>query len=223
MLAENADFRRQISHKRGGQEACRRLLKEAKPQSVPASRQGNLIIRRNLSGKDRKSSFTLNGQPATGKEVTAKMAELNVQVENLCNPNLSSWFKPLKEEGKHLKVSARKLKDDQVMVKQLRERNENIERDVERFREREKLEKEVIHRIDIFAYPILIYCRTSLEPFSMPNPAYRSLVRKSDADAKKASEKREQRKKAMVANANVLKKKQGESDKLVNRPESLDR
>ena len=50
----------------------------------------------------------------------------------------------------------------------------------------------------------------------MPNPAYRSLFRKLDADAKKASEKREQQKKAMVAKAGALKKKQGESDKLVS-------
>jgi structural maintenance of chromosomes protein 5 len=47
----------------------------------------NLIIRRDLSAKTKGSSFSLNGQPATGREVSEKMAALNVQVENL-------WRKP---------------------------------------------------------------------------------------------------------------------------------
>ncbi|KAJ2923676.1 hypothetical protein H1R20_g13419, partial [Candolleomyces eurysporus] len=228
----------------------------------PAGR-GNLIIRRNLSGKDRKSSFTLNGQPATGKEVTAKMAELNVQVENLCSflpqdkvssfaamtpqqllietqkaagdPNLSSWFESLKEEGKQLKGSAQKLKDDQAMVKQMRERNENIERDVERFREREKLEKE-IEELEVFI-PFTLYRELRVQYIeakeqqrvahkrmmrlkSTNEPAHK-LERKLDADAKKASEKREQQKKAMIAKANALKKKQGESDKLDGEADNL--
>jgi acylphosphatase len=43
----------------------------------------NLIIRRNLLAKTKSSSFTLNGQVATGREITGRMAELNVQVGNL--------------------------------------------------------------------------------------------------------------------------------------------
>ena len=43
----------------------------------------NLIVKRTLVAKNRASSFFLNGQPATGKEVSDKMAQLNVQVENL--------------------------------------------------------------------------------------------------------------------------------------------
>jgi hypothetical protein len=43
----------------------------------------NLVIRRNLVAKTKSSSFTLNGKVATGKEITARMAELNVQVGNL--------------------------------------------------------------------------------------------------------------------------------------------
>jgi hypothetical protein len=41
-----------------------------------------------------------------------------------------------------------------------------------------------------------------------------------DGDAKKAAEKRDQQKKAMVTKANALKRKQGESDKLVSLAES---
>jgi structural maintenance of chromosomes protein 5 len=45
--------------------------------------KGNLIIRRNLSATSKGSSFTLNGHSATGKEITNKMQELNVQVGNM--------------------------------------------------------------------------------------------------------------------------------------------
>lgn len=43
----------------------------------------NLVIRRNLKASSRGSSFTLNGQPATGNDIKQKMGELNVQVGNL--------------------------------------------------------------------------------------------------------------------------------------------
>lgn len=45
--------------------------------------KSNLVIRRNLSAKSKGSSFTLNGTVATGKEITSRMADLNVQVGNL--------------------------------------------------------------------------------------------------------------------------------------------
>ena len=41
------------------------------------------MIKRNLTAKSKGSSFTLNGASATGTEIKAKMAELNVQVGNL--------------------------------------------------------------------------------------------------------------------------------------------
>jgi chromosome segregation ATPase len=43
----------------------------------------NYVIRRNLTATSKSSTFTLNGQPATGKEIQTKMAELNVQVGNM--------------------------------------------------------------------------------------------------------------------------------------------
>ena len=47
----------------------------------------NLVVRRNLSSTSKGSTYNLNGQGATGREVTQKMNELNVQVGNL-------WFAP---------------------------------------------------------------------------------------------------------------------------------
>ena len=43
----------------------------------------NLVIRRNLKSVSRGSTFTLNGQSATGTDIKRRTAELNVQVGNL--------------------------------------------------------------------------------------------------------------------------------------------
>lgn len=50
-----------------------------------AAGEKNLVIRRNLTAGNRSSTFTLNGQQASGKEVSARVAKLNVQVGNLCS------------------------------------------------------------------------------------------------------------------------------------------
>jgi hypothetical protein len=43
----------------------------------------NLVVRRSLTAASKGSTYSLNGQSATGREVTQKMNELNVQVGNL--------------------------------------------------------------------------------------------------------------------------------------------
>lgn len=43
----------------------------------------NLVIRRMLKSTSKSSTYTLNGQSATGREVTMRMNELNIQVGNL--------------------------------------------------------------------------------------------------------------------------------------------
>ncbi len=45
----------------------------------------NLVIHRNLTTSSNTSSFMLNGKSASGKDITERMVELNVQVGNL-------WF-----------------------------------------------------------------------------------------------------------------------------------
>lgn len=47
----------------------------------------NLVVRRSLTSSSKGSTYSLNGQSATGREVTQKMNELNVQVGNL-------WYAP---------------------------------------------------------------------------------------------------------------------------------
>ncbi|TBU28691.1 P-loop containing nucleoside triphosphate hydrolase protein, partial [Dichomitus squalens] len=91
----------------------------------------NLVIRRNLFSNSKSAPFMLNGRSSSGKDINAKMAELNVQVNNLCaflpqdrvaefarmtpqqllretqraagNPNLTAWHDTLIESGKSLK------------------------------------------------------------------------------------------------------------------------
>ncbi|KAF8967457.1 P-loop containing nucleoside triphosphate hydrolase protein [Flammula alnicola] len=133
--------------------------------------QRNLVIRRNLNSLSKSSSFTLNGAAATGNEIKAKMAELNVQVGNLCSflpqdrvsefaamssqellretqraagdENLTKWHDTLISAGKDLKTIQQTIKNEEDSLKQMKERNEGIERDVQRYKERKKIERTI--------------------------------------------------------------------------------
>ncbi|KAI0920810.1 hypothetical protein AcW1_005022 [Taiwanofungus camphoratus] len=131
----------------------------------------NLIIRRTLSAKSKSSTFTLNGHAATGKEINARMAGLNVQVSNLCtflpqdkvsefaqmspqqllretqraagNANLTNWHNTLISSGKELKQFQELLNADHDQLKTMEERNANLERDVRRYEERRQIERAI--------------------------------------------------------------------------------
>jgi chromosome segregation ATPase len=51
----------------------------------------NFVVRRNLSSTSKGSTYNLSGQAATGREVTQKMNELNVQVGNLWYVSTLPW------------------------------------------------------------------------------------------------------------------------------------
>ncbi|KIJ69821.1 hypothetical protein HYDPIDRAFT_78852 [Hydnomerulius pinastri MD-312] len=136
-----------------------------------AKGEKNLVIRRNLSAKNRGSNFTLNGQSATGKEVSSRMAKLNVQVGNLCSflpqdkvsefaqmtpqqllretqraagdINLTTWHDTLISSGKELKVLQERITGERDQLKTMEERNAQLERDVARYQERKRIEKEI--------------------------------------------------------------------------------
>ncbi|KAF9024415.1 P-loop containing nucleoside triphosphate hydrolase protein [Hymenopellis radicata] len=133
--------------------------------------KGNLIIRRLLRADSKTSTFMLNGVGATGKEVSNQMAALNVQVGNLCSflpqdkvsefaamspqqllretqraagdRNLESWHQTLIEDGAEFKKILEMIKTEEEQLKQMRDRNEAIERDVQRYKERKKIEEEI--------------------------------------------------------------------------------
>ncbi|KAG2013002.1 chromosome structural maintenance protein smc5 [Coprinopsis cinerea AmutBmut pab1-1] len=223
----------------------------------------NLVIRRTLSAKDKKSSFTLNGEPATGREINEKMAELNVQVENLCSflpqdkvssfaamtpqqllvetqkaagdPNLTNWFEALKEEGTVEKKLRQKLKEDEAKCEQMRQRNDGIARDVERFKERKRIEKE-IEILNVLIPPAkyremrkeyLVLKRKQRKLHArvvrLKNknaPAHDRLA-ELEVEVKEAGKKREKLKKALVATHDEMKKRKGDCDSLERESEKL--
>ncbi|KAK0457748.1 uncharacterized protein EV420DRAFT_1687453 [Desarmillaria tabescens] len=131
----------------------------------------NLVIRRNLTSTSKTSTFTLNGAAATGREISSQMAALNVQIGNLCtflpqdkvsefaamspqdllketqraagDQNLTAWHTTLIEAGADMKKINDLIKSETDQLKQMRERNEAIERDVQRCLERQKIEQEI--------------------------------------------------------------------------------
>ncbi|KZT06482.1 P-loop containing nucleoside triphosphate hydrolase protein [Laetiporus sulphureus 93-53] len=131
----------------------------------------NLVIRRSLNARTKSSTFTLNGQSATGREINNRMAELNVQISNLCtflpqdkvsefaqmtpqqllretqraagNANLTAWHDTLIGSGKELKSIQELLTADHDHLKTMEERNANLEREVKRFEERRQIERDI--------------------------------------------------------------------------------
>ncbi|KAI0371444.1 P-loop containing nucleoside triphosphate hydrolase protein [Pilatotrama ljubarskyi] len=131
----------------------------------------NLVIRRLLQRKSKSAPFMLNGRSASGKEITARMAELNVQISNLCtflpqdrvaefarmtpqqllketqraagNENLTAWHDTLITAGRELRHVQELVTADRDQLRTMEERNANLERDVRRYEERRALEKQI--------------------------------------------------------------------------------
>ncbi|KAK7437355.1 Structural maintenance of chromosomes protein 5 [Stygiomarasmius scandens] len=171
----------------------------------------NLVIRRHLKANSKASTFTLNGKAITGKEITAKMVELNVQIGNLCSflpqdkvsefaamspqqllretqraagdSNLTSWHDSLIEFGKEHRSIAEKVKEESDQLKQMKERNEAIEKEVERFNQRKQIEEEI----------------ATLELF-IPGQKYRELL--EEYHTIKAEQRRLHKKVAMLKQKN---------------------
>ncbi|KAH9983439.1 hypothetical protein BJV74DRAFT_797421 [Russula compacta] len=134
-------------------------------------REKNLVVRRNLNSTSKGSTYYLNGQAATGREVTQKMNELNVQVGNLCSflpqdkvsefahmspqqllretqraagdPRLTNWHDTLIVAGKEMAQLAEVLNSERQQLKTLEDRNAVLERDVQRFNERKEFERQI--------------------------------------------------------------------------------
>ncbi|KAF7364526.1 Structural maintenance of chromosomes protein 5 [Mycena venus] len=133
--------------------------------------EGNLVIRRMLSAKSKSSTFTIGGKSASGAEVTETLARLNVHVGNFCSflpqdkvsafaamspvellretenaagdERLKAWHATLVAAGAQLKEVTEKITAETATMRQLQERNELIERDVQRYRERKEIERNI--------------------------------------------------------------------------------
>ncbi|KAI8989879.1 P-loop containing nucleoside triphosphate hydrolase protein [Trametes punicea] len=167
-----------------------------------AKGKGNLVIRRTLQRSTKSAPFTLNGKSASGKEINTRMAELNVQISNLCtflpqdrvaefarmtpqqllretqraagNENLTSWHDTLISSGKELKQVQERVNADREQLKTMVERNTNLERDVRRYEERRALEKKI--ELLEFIVPIKEYYEAR-EKYREIKPKQREAIR----------------------------------------------
>ncbi|CAE6471716.1 unnamed protein product [Rhizoctonia solani] len=131
----------------------------------------NVIIKRTLTSLNKSSKFFLNGEATGLREIKIKLAELNVQVTNLCaflpqdkvsefanmnpqkllqetqraagHPNLTQWHESLIENSKELKTAREILDSDKRELQHLESQNAAQEGQVERYKQRRKLEREV--------------------------------------------------------------------------------
>ncbi|KDN49272.1 hypothetical protein RSAG8_01974, partial [Rhizoctonia solani AG-8 WAC10335] len=131
----------------------------------------NLIIKRTLTSLNKSSKFFLNGEATGLREIRAKLTELNVQVTNLCaflpqdkvsefanmnpqkllqetqraagHPNLTQWHESLIDNSKELKTAREILDSDKRELQHLESQNAAQEGQVERYKQRRKLEREV--------------------------------------------------------------------------------
>ncbi|KAF7364507.1 Structural maintenance of chromosomes protein 5 [Mycena venus] len=155
---------------------------------LPAG-EGNLVIKRMLSAKSKSSTFAIGGKSASGAEVTERVARLNVQVGNLCSflpqdkvgafaamspvellretenaagdERLKRWHATLIEGGAQLKEVTEKITAETATMRQLQERNRRIERDVQRYRERKEIERNIALLIVLIAVQHYLEVRSS--------------------------------------------------------------
>ncbi|GJN87793.1 hypothetical protein Rhopal_000748-T1 [Rhodotorula paludigena] len=133
--------------------------------------QKNLVVRRHLQRDSEKSTFELDGNEASAKEVGEKMEELQVQVGNLCtflpqdrvssfasmappellretqraagNQNLTRWHKLLIAEFKKAKEAETEVERLSGKLKQKQTKQAEAEKEVRAFEQRERLEQDL--------------------------------------------------------------------------------
>jgi len=131
----------------------------------------NFIIRRHLASDSEKTTFTLDGRPATATEIHDTMASLNVQVNNLCtflpqdrvssfsqmppnellketqraagDPRLIKWHETLIQSHKLHKATKDELDRKKESLKRKQEKQAQQEREVAQFQARKTLQREV--------------------------------------------------------------------------------
>ncbi|EJD01702.1 P-loop containing nucleoside triphosphate hydrolase protein [Fomitiporia mediterranea MF3/22] len=132
----------------------------------------NLVIRRNLtSGMTSQQAFTLNGTQTPGKEISARVEGLGIQINNLCSflpqdkvaefaqmspqqllratqkaagdGQLLKWHDSLIELGQELKDVSSKCAIERREVETLEQRNATLEREVSAYKNRRRIEREI--------------------------------------------------------------------------------
>ncbi|KAK2463737.1 hypothetical protein APHAL10511_004230 [Amanita phalloides] len=132
-----------------------------------AKGKGNCTIRRHLSAKSKASTFSLNGQNVTARAITTKLGT-NVDDSSFLpqdkvsefagmtpqqllretqraagDERLTTWHDILINAGKELKHVRDQMREEQEHARVLKDRNAAVERDVQRFRERKRIERDI--------------------------------------------------------------------------------
>ncbi|KAJ1309249.1 hypothetical protein OPQ81_004914 [Rhizoctonia solani] len=181
----------------------------------------NLVIKRTLTSLNKSSKFFLNGEPTGLREVRAKLAELNVQVTNLCaflpqdkvsefanmnpqkllqetqraagDPNLTQWHESLIENSKELKLAREILESDKRELQHLESQNAAQEGQVERYKQRRKLEREVdtmnSKKKREAAKRMLEEANTKIEPIQRKKEEFAAHIRTAETTRRKALDK----------------------------------
>ncbi|KAF8709654.1 P-loop containing nucleoside triphosphate hydrolase protein, partial [Rhizoctonia solani] len=213
----------------------------------------NLVIKRTLTSLNKSSKFFLNGEPTGIREVKIKLAELNVQVTNLCSaflpqdkvsefanmtpqkllqetqraagdPNLTQWHETLIENSKELKLAREILDSDKRELQHLESQNAAQEAQVERYKQRRKLERQVellslllpfaqyaesklqydeLKKKRESAKRMLEEANAKIEPIQRKKEEFAAHVRAANSVSRKAADK-------PLAVADKIKKKHGE-------------
>ncbi|GAB1519548.1 Structural maintenance of chromosomes protein 5 [Rhizoctonia solani] len=212
----------------------------------------NLVIKRTLTSLNKSSKFFLNGEPTGIREVKIKLAELNVQVTNLCaflpqdkvsefanmtpqkllqetqraagDPNLTQWHETLIENSKELKLAREILDSDKRELQHLESQNAAQEAQVERYKQRRKLERQVellslllpfaqyaesklqydeLKKKRESAKRMLEEANAKIEPIQRKKEEFAAHVRAANSVSRKAADK-------PLAVADKIKKKHGE-------------
>lgn len=142
---------------------------EIELKGLPGDR--NIVIRRSIERKSNSSEWTINSKKASTKDVTEAVSQFDVSVDNLCcflpqdkvaefarmdpprllvetelaagESNLNTWHAALTELGAEFREIKEKLETEQDEQNNLEQRNEVLNRDVERYEQRQRLEEEI--------------------------------------------------------------------------------
>ncbi|TFK43988.1 P-loop containing nucleoside triphosphate hydrolase protein [Crucibulum laeve] len=223
----------------------------------------NLVIRRSISSKSKGSSFTLNGESATGTEIKHKMNQLGVQVGNLCSflpqdkvsefaamspqqllretqraagdQRLTEWHDTLISSGKDLRGMTQLLADENNQLTQMNDRNDNIEREVQRFKERKRIEHtiellELLRPVQEYREKRLQYNATKARQRALhqkvlklkaKNEPAHELLKKLEESHKSLERERDDMKKSTQAKFRTMSTKWSASDKLESEAEDI--
>ncbi|KAJ9099824.1 hypothetical protein QFC21_003824 [Naganishia friedmannii] len=150
-------------------QGCKKAFTEIELKGRAGKR--NVIIKREFNRDDKKSIWYMNGERTTGQKVSDTVADLGIQIGNLCaflpqdkvaefaqmnpkellratmgaagDPNLTRWHDILVNNAGKLQTFLEELQTQQGRQQDLARRIEALDEDVENYRLRENLQRKI--------------------------------------------------------------------------------